>query len=183
MHNHYAPPQVYAPYVAVASHAGLQNAPLDRRFFGAFIDGLILFVVGSFVSVASAAAFGVARTPNWAFACMFVPQLVNWYLTATRGQSLGKILVKTRIVRMDETAPGFLHGVVLRAWPFLVPGIVLRFVAGDPKDFLHMLPSLLAMLDVAFIFAAGARCFHDRVAGTRVVDLRVFGSAYGRARS
>jgi uncharacterized RDD family membrane protein YckC len=184
MDNHYAPPQAYAADVSAPSHAGLQNAALERRLGGAVVDGIFLFAAGSLLSIGMAAVFGIQRTPGWAFAWMLVPQIANWYLIATRGQTIGKIVLKTRITRLDGSAPGFLHGVILRVWPFLLPSILVRLVlgsTGNPKDFVHFLPSILALVDIAFIFTGSFRCLHDLVASTRVVDLRISGpAAYGR---
>jgi uncharacterized RDD family membrane protein YckC len=169
MYDPYAPPRTYDADVAVSSHAGLQNASLERRFAGALIDGVLLTVVGTILSVVSAAIVGAERTVAWALVSMLVPQCLQWYLIATRGQSVGKILVKTRIALADGSAPGFFQGVVLRTWVFLLPGLCVGLMPLANKDAVGHLPTLLAMIDVAFIFSPGARCFHDRVAGTRVV--------------
>lgn len=79
-------------------------------------------------------------------------------LITRRGQSIGKIVMKTRIVRVDGSAAGFLHGVLLRHWSFMVAGTVLPF------------SHWLALFDSLLVFRKDRRCLHDHVAGTRVIQ-------------
>lgn len=82
--------------------------------------------------------------------------IVQAYFLATRGQSIGKIIVKIRIVDAHTGASGgFLQNVFLR----------------------EMLNALLSMIpfyflvDSAFILQNDRRCIHDHIAGTVVVDV------------
>lgn len=82
---------------------------------------------------------------------------LQWYLIAKRGQTIGKIVVGTRIVMMDGRAVGFSRGVALRAWlPVAVSWIP---IAGG----------FAALADALAIFGAQKRCLHDQIAGTKVV--------------
>lgn len=149
----------FPPYVAeeapAAPTAGVMRS---LRLFAFLIDSLVVFVVGSIWSWA-AVAVGIERTPYLFPLCTLPAYLVQWFLLTTRGQTLGKIALGLRVVRLDGTLPGLLHGVVLRAWPFLV--VHFATVAIAPGQFLA--------IDALFIFGAGCRCLHDRLAGTRVV--------------
>lgn len=78
---------------------------------------------------------------------------VQWNLIATRGQTLGKMLLFIRIIDSKGNSPGFLHGVILRNW--------LRI----PLSFIPF----FGLLDAAMILTDSRRCIHDYIAGTRVV--------------
>jgi uncharacterized RDD family membrane protein YckC len=84
--------------------------------------------------------------------------LVQLALLAWRGQSIGKFLLRLRIVRAaDGAAPGAFRAFLLRgAVPFLIEQLpVGGFV--------------FWVIDSCYIFRADHRCLHDLIAGTRVV--------------
>lgn len=88
----------------------------------------------------------------------FAMQLVQIYLVATRGQSLGKRFLGIRIVRAsDGSNPGFTRAWLLRA---LVPGII---------GMLPTIGNVFTIVNYCFIFRADRRCLHDLLADTRVV--------------
>jgi len=75
-------------------------------------------------------------------------------LLSSDGQTIGKRVMKVRIVRYDDEGnPGFGRAVGLRA---IVNGI------------LGVIP-LYALVDILFIFSGEHRCLHDYIAGTKVV--------------
>jgi uncharacterized RDD family membrane protein YckC len=88
---------------------------------------------------------------------MFVTYLV---LVSTRGQSLGKMAVGTRIVvhRTGETA-GFVNIVLLR-----------NFVAGLPM-LIPCVNFVYFIVDCCFIFQASHRTLHDMIGGTSVIKV------------
>ena len=90
----------------------------------------------------------------------FALQLVQIYLVATRGQTLGKRFLGIRIVRAsDGSNPGFARAWLLRA---LVPGII---------GLLPMIGNMFTIVNYSFIFRADRRCLHDLLADTRVVKI------------
>jgi uncharacterized RDD family membrane protein YckC len=76
-----------------------------------------------------------------------------------RGQSLGKMAVGIKIVRVsDESVPGFVKVFLLRMFvPNLLYGIPYLGV-------------VLLLVDLLFIFREDRRCLHDLIAETKVVD-------------
>lgn len=76
-----------------------------------------------------------------------------------RGQSLGKMAVGIKIVRVsDESVPGFVKVFLLRLFvPNLLYGIPYLGV-------------VLLLVDLLFIFREDRRCLHDLIAETKVVD-------------
>jgi len=82
--------------------------------------------------------------------------LVIWWMTATLGQTPGKMMMGIKIVDGNGNPPGFLRGVVARAW---VSGFVLGIIPFGG----------LANIGMAF-YASPPRCIHDHMAGTYVVQ-------------
>lgn len=99
---------------------------------------------------------------------------LNWYLITTRGQSIGKLVARTRIVQLDGSPTGFVHGVVLRSWTLAVPGYLALAaqLLGAPQTVVTSISTPLGWLVTASfftIFGSERRCGHDYLAGTRVV--------------
>lgn len=81
-------------------------------------------------------------------------------LLTLRGQSVGNILVRTRIVRSPGGEPvGFLRA-------FLLRGCLARVLRHFP-----LIGGLFWIVDVCFIFREDRRCLHDLIAGTKVVNV------------
>jgi uncharacterized RDD family membrane protein YckC len=81
-------------------------------------------------------------------------------LLSLRGQSVGNMLVGTRIVR----APGGERAGFLRA--FLLRGCVARVIRQLP-----LIGGIFWVVDSCFIFRDDRRCLHDLIAGTKVVKV------------
>ncbi len=77
------------------------------------------------------------------------------YLLTTQGQTIGKMLMKIRIIKCDtHTNGGFVPNVLLR-------GIVNGIISFIP---------FYALVDILFIFREDRRCIHDMIANTQVVE-------------
>ena len=160
--NLYAPPE---SDVEVSTGAENELAGRGARLGGAIIDTLLILVVVwpiMFLTdyVARAATdtlepmdYVIATLPGFVMFFVF-----HGYLLATRGQTVGKMLVKTRIVSVED-------GKIL---PF---GrlIGLRYIPIWVASLIPVIGSLLAMIDALFIFRADRRCVHDLIAGTKVI--------------
>jgi uncharacterized RDD family membrane protein YckC len=88
---------------------------------------------------------------------LLVLLIANLYFLATRGQTLGKMLCKIKIVDMAGQNPGFVKAFLLRS---LVPGII---------GAVPFLGPFFSLADPLFIFREDRRCLHDQIAGTKVV--------------
>jgi uncharacterized RDD family membrane protein YckC len=89
-------------------------------------------------------------------AAFFMLLSAQVWLLSTAGQTMGKRLLKLRIVRLGTgEPPGFGRAVALRCWA---------------NALLTMIP-FYSLLDVLFIFREDRRCIHDLLAGTEVVKL------------
>lgn len=86
--------------------------------------------------------------------------LVNGRLLARHGQTVGKRLLKIRIVSMQgEQLP---LGKILLA----------RHLPVQVASVIPGIGGLLAIIDVLFIFRQDQRCIHDQIAGTKVVNCK-----------
>jgi uncharacterized RDD family membrane protein YckC len=84
--------------------------------------------------------------------------ILHGYLLATRGQTIGKFLAKTRIVSVEDDKILPLGKLLLtRALPVLI------------LPFIPIVGQFLGLLDPLFVFREDRRCVHDLIAGTKVV--------------
>ncbi len=84
---------------------------------------------------------------------------VNGYLLSTRGQTLGKLAVKTQIVSdRDELVP-------------LTKIFLARYLAFWCFGMIPVFGSFLSLADATMIFRNNHKCLHDEFAGTKVVML------------
>jgi uncharacterized RDD family membrane protein YckC len=82
---------------------------------------------------------------------------LNSYFWATRAQSIGKMIVGTKIVALDGSNASLSLIILRRVLPIslvaLIPGV----------------GSVVGLVDAVAIFRKDRRCVHDLIAGTRVV--------------
>ena len=156
---------VYDPF-------GLQQNLASRgaRFVGAIIDNLLFLMAfaPSIVIGVVTGEFNKAKDQQdetlsaiiglVGIACMLGITILQWTLISTSGQSIGKKVMGTKIVKLDGRLPGFLNGVVLRIW-------IVRLIS---MCFCYF-QFIAVMIDGLFIFGAERRCLHDLIASTRVV--------------
>ncbi|MBC7917140.1 MAG: RDD family protein [Rhodoferax sp.] len=83
--------------------------------------------------------------------------LAQGYLLATRGQTIGKLVLGLRIVRTDGASASFGRLVGL------------RYGVGSLFAIVPVLGQIYGWLDAMFIFHSSRRCLHDRIADTIVV--------------
>ena len=93
--------------------------------------------------------------------------ILNGYLLVTRGQSIGKVLTKIQVVdfKTGLLLP-FLRIYVYRHLWTLPIVVVVVLIPGSIDD---LLLNVMVMIDVVLIFGENRRCFHDLLAGSKVV--------------
>ena len=162
------------------------------RLAARVIDALIYFFVAVVATVGSALMFEVefAFIPLALVTSAFILLLllalllvvfsVQMVLLATRGQTLGKIVMKIRVVdALNGAHPGWARLILLRTivgWVVVGWVILTRFVLtfiGLYVDFTTTVAGLgfvgaYFIIDSLFIFRADHRTIHDLIAGTRV---------------
>ena len=167
------------PYAAPESLSGERDgsetelAARSSRFVGALVDGIIMlaltlpimFFTGYLDRVNPAQAQGqqpdMVETLGYQAVGMVIFLLVNGYLLATRGQSVGKLVVGTRIVdyQSGELVP-------------LGKVFALRILPLQLVAVLPILGQLVPLIDALMVFSSERRCLHDLIAGTKVVTTR-----------
>lgn len=176
------PPSDLNPYQAPRSSVefkqndGLVLASRWYRLFARIIDAILMLLLsmpflywltGDWLGNAGAEQYDLF----WSYNSLssFVEYLigigvyvaVNTYLLATRGQTVGKYLLKIQIVDYySEEIPKLRFSLVLRE------GILTLL------NLFGFLGGLIALVDALFIFATDKRCLHDYWAFTKVVDIR-----------
>ncbi len=87
--------------------------------------------------------------------------LIHGYMLSQHGQTVGKKVLKIKIVSTEDKKVGLVKLLILRYLPISV--VTLVPIAG----------SFLPALDALFIFRKDQRCVHDLIAGTKVVKVQV----------
>lgn len=78
------------------------------------------------------------------------------YLLTVRGQTIGKRMMKIKIVsRETGQNGGFVTNVLLRS-------VVISLISS--------VVSIFSIIDIAFIFSEDRDCLHDKIASTKVVE-------------
>ena len=161
--NRFAPPSAHVE--DVTTQGVVQLAGRGARFGGAMIDGLLMLGIFWLIGVvtpwspfeaAAKAGFGTALLINGGLG-MVVFAIVHGYLLATRGQTLGKLLLGLRIVRSDGQRAG------------LVRLLGLRYGIGWLVNAVAFIGPLYSLADCLLIFRASHKCLHDNIADTIVV--------------
>lgn len=148
-------------------------AGLGQRFLGAVIDGLAGVVValpgiilmglggaltedvGERESLNAVGLLGMLLVIAGALAVIGV----QFYLLATRSQSIGKYFMKTQIIDIQSGEPaGPLKTILIRL-------ICNSLIAGIP-----CVGGIYALVDILMIFGSERRCLHDLLAGTVVTE-------------
>lgn len=83
-------------------------------------------------------------------------------LLAVRGQSIGKLITRVKVVQFGTNArAGFLRAVIRRV---LLPFMIIMLLTGVPYAV-----EILLLTNYLMVFRADRRCLHDIVAGTHVI--------------
>jgi len=142
-------------------------ATREKRLVGAIIDGLlstvimapILFVTGKLQQLFNNKPMTFSEQLIFISISLLISTLLHGYLLYDRGQTIGKVVAKTKIVDLEGNKPKISTLLGLRYY-------LLWFLS-----FIPLLGHVLALINALFIFRKDHRCLHDHLAGTQVVDL------------
>ncbi|WP_457279400.1 RDD family protein [Polaromonas sp. P5_D5] len=160
----YAPPQASVDDVVAASD-GPELASRMRRFCAVMLDAVFQSLFLWLVSVLT--PFNPWNTEGrdmWSvdLVSMGVGALIflvlNGYLLATRGQTIGKVLLKIRIARPSGESVS-------------VKRLALRYGAGFAASIMMVVLWVYSLLDCLMIFRKSRRCLHDEIADTVVFKI------------
>lgn len=141
-------------------------ASRGKRLGGALLDGLfgliimipIMLFTGGLEQSFKGESPSIIQQTGYVFLGLFIFLALHGYLLYTRGQTIGKLIVKTRIVDRFGNIPKFGKLFILR---YLILGLFV---------IIPILGELLAIVNILFIFRKDRRCIHDHLAQTWVVD-------------
>jgi uncharacterized RDD family membrane protein YckC len=162
--NRFAPPAAHVEDVAQGPDV---LAGRGTRLGAALID--VVIAVLAFGVLALISPINIFKPPATGSAGLWMLALqnlivgfilflvVHGYLLATRGQTVGKALLKIRIVRSDGSPASFARIVGLRYLPTSVLATI------------PVVGGLYGLVDALLIFRASRRCLHDNIADTIVV--------------
>ncbi len=147
---------------------GAPLATRGERFAGAFIDGIIQMII--IVPLAVGMGFIVGTQMGDNFAAQAVAQVggaligvlgflaVNGYLLASQGRTVGKLVMKTRIVDRNTNQ-------ILPFWPLIGKRYSWLWAAG----LVPVVGNFLPLVDALMIFRESLACLHDDIANTKVI--------------
>ena len=146
-------------------------ADRSARFLGALIDGVVLSVIilpivflvlipvfASTPDAMQALTYNVGYIISAFFLGQIIFLAVQGYLLSTRGQTVGKLVVKTQILS-EET------GEIPEFWPLYIK----RYLAFGLVYNVPIIGPIISIVNACLIFRENRKCLHDDVAGTKVV--------------
>ena len=160
--NPYSAPVSEVLNESTAEEAELILASRWARLFAYIIDVIMLFLTSIFIGVilsfiVSDTFLDSANEMTIGVMVISVYMLINGSLLVMRGQTVGKLILRIRIVNPStKKVPGFVDVVLKRYVAFMV---------------LSLLPliSLVTIINPFMIFRETKKCWHDDFANTIVV--------------
>lgn len=161
--NPYASPS--APIADIPSE-GPELASLGIRLLGAIIDGLIMvmlmvplmFATGYISEIMAGKQPGFLDNLKIGTLGFVIFLLVQGYFLNASGQTVGKKILGTKIVTLDNEKPEF------------VKLILMRYLTIHAIGQIPVIGGIFGFVNAIFIFFGDQRqCLHDRFAGTKVV--------------
>lgn len=167
--NIYSPPQADLLEPLTEENASSQEHLATRwaRFWASIIDSIlsavalfsILYVTG-YMEAGLSGQLSVVGHIILGLMGLAIFVLLHGYLLATRGQSIGKYCLGTRIVSVHTNKILPLRKIlIVRVLPLTIVGSI------------PVVGQFLILLNCLFIYRADRRCLHDLLAGTRVVKV------------
>ena len=144
-----------------------------KRLGGVMLDGLIIaivvmpiqFLTGNFQKLMEQSQSGQrtifsfqADQIGWKLLGLVIVLAINWHFL-TKGQTIGKMIVKTRIVLTDGS-PCDRRRIILR-----------RMLPLHIAQQIPIVNMLFGLADMFMIFRENRRTLHDEIAGTKVIDI------------
>jgi uncharacterized RDD family membrane protein YckC len=139
-----------------------------QRLWGALLDGFIamaivlpvMWISGIWQQLMRGGQLSVEQRIGLFIFGVILFFVLQGYLLAKHGQTIGKRIVGTRIVSAEDGQ--------------IFPLSRIFWLRNLPASLVGQIPTvgqLLVVIDVLFIFRKDKRCIHDLIAGTKVVKL------------
>ena len=135
------------------------------RLGGSLVDGVISVIIlgpvmfyTGFWERAMSDNLSISDTILYGLLGLAIYLVLNGYLLSKHGQTIGKLLLGTRIVSVDTNE-------ILPLWK----AFCLRYLPLAVSANLPIVGPFIVMIDSLFVFRKNKRCLHDLIAGTKVV--------------
>jgi len=160
--NLYKPPE---SELVAESQTDTILATRGSRLLASIIDGLVISSVTIPLMYFTGGFDGIARGVQPSFTYSITIALIgiaaffaiNGHFLKTTGQTIGKKIVKIKVVTLDNDLPTLGNHFLKRYLVYFVPGQV------------PLIGQLFSLVNILFIFGKSKRCVHDYAAGTKVV--------------
>jgi uncharacterized RDD family membrane protein YckC len=157
---------VYSPPAAdLEISQGSILASRWARLAGSLVDGIVSMIIlgpvmyfTGFWERAMSGEVPILDTIIYGLLGLVVYLVLNGYLLSKHGQTIGKLVLGTKIISVETNE-------ILPLWKvFVVRYLPLAVLANLP-----LIGPLIVMIDSLFIFRKDKRCVHDLIAGTKVI--------------
>lgn len=160
----YRPPATELTTPVLIDAQGQVLASREQRLAAAMIDAAIAMLL----IVPLQWKFGVYANPTeqtvlsnlvWGGVGIVTTLMVQGYWLATSAQSVGKLVMRIKIVTLDGKNADFGRIVLRRLLPLWCVSLI------------PLVGGFLSVIDTLWIFRKDQRCIHDHIAGTQVIKL------------
>lgn len=173
--NPYTPPQAEVRDAPAATPTKGIAATRTLRLAGAIVDSVawavfvVPFVAFTDLGYWTAPIYGELSFPTLSLVGFALFTAMQGYPLATRGQTIGKWLVGTCIVRADnDEVPTLARTLGLRYGTLAIGPMATLSVLVLNGVMLYAF-IVVGLIDIALIFRRDRRCLHDLIARTKVV--------------
>ncbi|WP_374346974.1 RDD family protein [Chitinimonas sp.] len=156
-----------APEAKLVNEAGSSNtASRWKRLWASLIDTITIavitvpvgFFIGAFNGITTGQQPGLLTSLALALLGLIVFFAINYNFLVKNGQTVGKKVLGIKIVGINGEPVTFQQHLIKRYAAFMLPGQI------------PLIGPLINLVNILFIFGKEARCGHDHIAGTKVVD-------------
>ncbi len=162
---------VYSPPAAdLEISQGSILASRWARLAGSLVDGIVSMIIlgpvmyfTGFWERAMSGEVPILDTIIYGLLGLVVYLVLNGYLLSKHGQTIGKLVLGTKIISVETNE-------ILPLWKvFVVRYLPLAILTNLP-----LIGPLIVMIDSLFIFRKDKRCVHDLIAGTKVIKASAY---------
>lgn len=145
------------PEIELASRFSRLAASIIDSLFLSILSFSVMYLTGGFEDIQA----GIQ--PTWQYSLFLSAAVITGFIAINgislvrSGQTLGKKVLKIKIVDLDDQLPSVNR--------HLLPWYATYFIPGQ----IPVIGSIFSIANILFIFGKERRCLHDRFAGTRVV--------------
>jgi uncharacterized RDD family membrane protein YckC len=173
MDNPYAAPE--APIADVSGDEQVLARPTTRIAaklldYATYVLGAMLFLVPAYLAVDGddPSAFDDLAV-GLGFMVTSVIFMINAVMIGTSGQTVGKRLMRIRVVKDSGEPCGFVTGFLVREVVYMigagvVGGILSAMTCGAVK-----MDGIVGLVNLYYLHTVGHRALHDRLANTKVI--------------